>query len=617
MALFVLAACGALAEEPLVRYHLGDASPGGQSGPPVFAAPDFDDSAWLVAGPGGVPMPAFTSDGIVWIRFRLTLPVAAKEPLALVLDFSSGAEQVYAGGEPVGLQGQLPPHPVATVYSKTLFPLPAGSEQGNPGQGGSVLVAIRAWYRPGSRLEGGLRPIAASIGPLEEMAVRDRNARAALLLNQAPAIGLHLLLLLTGIGLLFLWRWSHRGDLGLFGLFLLTNAVFYILDSAEMANWMPLSHITYAFLNNASGFAALMVVVEFSRRVYEISARWFRLAGHLSWSLSFALRLVTAHATKPWLALPALLSIESFSVLAWDLLIVGACIFTIVRRHRNWLIALCMMVVAVLLAVNSIFPKLPIYPLITFAVANVCLVAAGTLVAQALRAFARSSRLASELEAAREIQQRLVPASLPAVAGYRIAAAFLPANEVGGDFYQVIPLASGTTLIVIGDVSGKGLKAAMTGTLAIGALRTLAGENLGPADLLTRLNRQIVAAQNGGFVTCLCLRVNANGEATVANAGHLAPYLDGIELALENCLPLGLTSDSAYAETSLGLKPGAQLTLLTDGVVEAQSPVRELFGFDRTAAISTESAQNIARAASTFGQEDDITVLTLAYAPTL
>ena len=225
------------------------------------------------------------------------------------------------------------------------------------------------------------------------------------------------------------------------------------------------------------------------------------------------------------------------------------------------------------------------------------------------------AQLAGEMEAAREVQQQLVPASIPRVVGFHIATAYLPAAEVGGDFYQVLPLADGATLIAVGDVSGKGLKAAMTGALAIGALRTLAAEGLSPDALLTRLNRQIVDAQNGGFITCLCLRVAADGTISFANAGHIPPYLDGREVGLESCLPLGLNPSAEYTETNFKLAPGDRLTLITDGVLEATDPAtRELFGFERTAVISTQSAETIAQRAQQFGQEDDITVLTLTFA---
>jgi hypothetical protein len=221
------------------------------------------------------------------------------------------------------------------------------------------------------------------------------------------------------------------------------------------------------------------------------------------------------------------------------------------------------------------------------------------------------ARAAAELDAAREIQQKLVPARLPEVEGYAMEAAYFPAEEVGGDFYQVLALRDGSHLVVVGDASGKGLKAAMTGTLALGALRTLAGEGLGPAALLIRLNRQIVEARDEGFITCLCARITAGGEVTVANAGHLAPYCDGEEMALESGLPLGMTLDAAYAEHAFCLPPGQRLTMLSDGVVEATNVRRELFGFERTQAISGQSAESIAEAARCFGQQDDITVLTL------
>jgi serine phosphatase RsbU (regulator of sigma subunit) len=225
------------------------------------------------------------------------------------------------------------------------------------------------------------------------------------------------------------------------------------------------------------------------------------------------------------------------------------------------------------------------------------------------------AQLAGEMEAAREVQQQLVPASIPRVAGFQIDTAYLPAAEVGGDFYQVLLLADGATLIAVGDVSGKGLKAAMTGALAIGALRTLAAEGLSPDELLTRLNRQIVDAQNGGFITCLCLRVAADGAIRFANAGHIPPFLNGRELAVDGSLPLGAIACNSFPVFRLELSPGDSLTLISDGVIEAQNPSGELFGFERTAAISTQPAEAIAHAAQQFGQEDDITVLTLTFAP--
>jgi serine phosphatase RsbU (regulator of sigma subunit) len=124
----------------------------------------------------------------------------------------------------------------------------------------------------------------------------------------------------------------------------------------------------------------------------------------------------------------------------------------------------------------------------------------------------------------------------------------------------------------------------------------------------------MLRAPDSGFITCLCLRIELGGKIILANAGHLAPYWNGIELPCECSLPLGLVPKLEYEETTIESKSGDQLTLMTDGVVEATHLTsKELFGFDRTAAISTQSAESIAAAAQAFGQDDDITVLTLKF----
>jgi phosphoserine phosphatase RsbU/P len=199
--------------------------------------------------------------------------------------------------------------------------------------------------------------------------------------------------------------------------------------------------------------------------------------------------------------------------------------------------------------------------------------------------------------------------------GYSIQTAYHPAHVVGGDFFQVIALASGGTLIVLGDVSGKGLGAAMTVSLIVGAVSILARSNPRPAAILNGLNQELCLRLNGGFATCLCISLDAEGHCTLANAGHFAPYRNGVETPSDPSMPLGISIHETYSETQSRLDPGDALTCLTDGVVEAQSSTGELFGFDRTQQISHLSAGQIARAAQSFGQQDDITVLTLQYAP--
>jgi len=218
-------------------------------------------------------------------------------------------------------------------------------------------------------------------------------------------------------------------------------------------------------------------------------------------------------------------------------------------------------------------------------------------------------RLAGELEAGRAMQQVLLGAKMPVIPGLRIDSVYQPAGEVGGDFFQVLPAPDGAVLVVVGDVSGKGLRAAMTVSTILGALRALPAAP--PAELLRALNRMLAGQLQGGFVTCCIAHIALSGTVTAANAGHLAPYRNGEEIVLESGLPLGVTTDADYAESDFALIPGDILTFVSDGVVEAQSPAGELYGFDRTRAISTRPAEQIARAAQAFGQEDDITVLTV------
>jgi serine phosphatase RsbU (regulator of sigma subunit) len=223
------------------------------------------------------------------------------------------------------------------------------------------------------------------------------------------------------------------------------------------------------------------------------------------------------------------------------------------------------------------------------------------------------AELAGEMQAAKEIQRALVPASIETLPGLGIAVAFHPAREVGGDFYSCCILPGNRQRILLGDVSGKGAAAAMTAAVLLGA--TQQHENDSPAALLQHLNRVLTGMHLGGFATCLCAELTAAGALTVANAGHLAPYRNGEEVKIESGLPLGIAPDSAYAESTVQFAFDDTLAFLSDGVVEARDKAGVLFGFDRAAAISTQSAESIAQAAAQYGQEDDITVLTLSSAP--
>jgi hypothetical protein len=228
-------------------------------------------------------------------------------------------------------------------------------------------------------------------------------------------------------------------------------------------------------------------------------------------------------------------------------------------------------------------------------------------------------RMAAELAAGRAVQHVLIPEEVPAIPGFNIQSVYKPFGEVGGDFFQVLPISSdsvsGGVLVIIGDVSGKGMPAAMTVSLLVGTVRTLAHYTSSPGEILAAMNQRMLARSNGGFTTCLVLRADADGALTIANAGHIPPYIGGKELQFESGLPLGISADTIYAESTFQLSPEQQLTLLTDGVVEARDKAGTLFGFERSASLSTQPAEAIAHAAQSFGQDDDITVLSVTRTP--
>ncbi|MCX6611673.1 MAG: DMT family protein [Acidobacteria bacterium] len=213
--------------------------------------------------------------------------------------------------------------------------------------------------------------------------------------------------------------------------------------------------------------------------------------------------------------------------------------------------------------------------------------------------------LSAEFEAAREMQQALVQ-RVPETPGLAVEFAYLPASQVGGDFYRVFPADDGATLVVVGDVSGKGLKAAMTVAGLVCAMEAIRTRR--PGGFLEELNGAAKAYMQSGFVTCCAVLIRPNGESVIANAGHPSPYCDGRELETEPGLPLGIAAGAEYPQS---FTHGESFTFVSDGVVEAENANRELFGFDRTREISTRSAHEIANAAKAWGQTDDITVVTV------
>jgi sigma-B regulation protein RsbU (phosphoserine phosphatase) len=191
-----------------------------------------------------------------------------------------------------------------------------------------------------------------------------------------------------------------------------------------------------------------------------------------------------------------------------------------------------------------------------------------------------------EAEEARIVQESLLPKASPFAPGFSIQGRTLPAGFVGGDWYDFIPLSDGKWGIVLADVSGKGMGAALLMSATRAALRSMADTCFGPGGVLQKLNRQIMADFPAGRYVTMVFGVfdPATRKLTFANAGHPAPvFANGVEahaLPTEKGLPLGMI-ESFYSEVTVELVPGSRLLFYSDGISEAVNAADEEFGPER------------------------------------
>jgi serine phosphatase RsbU (regulator of sigma subunit) len=196
-------------------------------------------------------------------------------------------------------------------------------------------------------------------------------------------------------------------------------------------------------------------------------------------------------------------------------------------------------------------------------------------------------RVRGELAAARTIQLSLLPHTTPRLPNLRVAGCSIPAKEVGGDFFAYHSFADGRLGVAVGDVSGKGVPAALLMALALNTFETLVDAYPDQGALLTACNgtlapRMIQSKQNAAFLSLVL--DSARHEARVANAGLVAPLLwrcGEVEYVESFGLPLGATHAASYTQRTLALRPGDRLLLVSDGIVEAMNGARELWGFER------------------------------------
>ncbi len=585
------------------RTHAGD--------DPAWAQPGFNDSSW--------PSISLTAPndfaGWRWYRLRVLLPQQHR-PLALLIIGGGGTYEVYINGERLSGPQLLPPLQI-TLGREQFVSLPDSA--------GDIEISLRTCIPPTSMFVADRGAWRVRIGTLAAMDEARRAMLSERLNATLPNIGIGLVVFLAGIPLLLLFWWQpdHREYLWL-GLYLISVAIGDACYYIAMFGFVPFS--VNWFGGDPNGYLATIAQIEF---IFSFAGKRVTRA----WRIYEAL-LLTIILT---LQIPAWLGSISRGLmnLAEVVLMVPASLCMLVllliwysrgNRETGWLILPAILpiigilvtdlgIAAAYLGWSGIaWIRAPLHVGVLtvewFQIANLLfLLAIGFVMFFRFTRVSRDqARGAAELEAAQRVQALLLRSSQERVPGLTIETVYRPAQEVGGDFFHTAQEGE-VVRVVIGDVSGKGLGAAMLVSAVVGALDTL--HDSCPSRVLRTLNALLLARQQGGFATCVCACIAQDGAITFANAGHLAPYCGGEEVSLESGLPLGIAAVAEYAETTFQLNPGDRLTFLSDGVVEAQSTSGELFGFERTTAISTKSAEQIAAAAQAHGQEDDITVLTL------
>ncbi len=606
---------------------------------PSWASPSFDDSKWepmLVDTPwGSQGHPSYTGFGWYRRHIRIVGTTGANNQYQLLIPDTEDAYEVFWNGNLVGTYGKMPPHGrwyyTATAQS---FPL-TGTTSG--------VLAVRVWKAPldiFSMAESGGFYAVPKVGDPDTIDLYKRALTWHFI--QLELFEYSLLLLRVSVALLcvFLWSKNRREQLFIWlGAYTAAPVALRILGGMFL---IPISYSLARFINqpvyvlsNVSLWFLLVVLLKLTTH-----RRLVRLTRVMAW-LMFAAGIADGVLAYFWAGATPAMQWADGILTALILLAEVYPFLLIVIGLRQKLdssrlaVALTAFILQMLHTIEdtsalgqrfthwTLFTALVDAPLFTiqgidFQFEKITSLALFAAILFAVYRYigeqqARRTALEQEIQSAREIQQVLIPETLPSLEGYGVTSAYTPAQEVGGDFFQILPTANGSTIVAIGDVSGKGLKAAMNVAMIVGVTRAQAATTSSPAEILTALNLCMVGRMRGGFATGIVFRLDPDGTVTMANAGHLPPYLNGKEFQLDPSLPLGLLSTVAYREDSLHLLPGDQLSIYTDGLLEARNATGELYGFERLSALFAKrpTAQEASEAAVAFGQDDDITILTL------
>jgi Stage II sporulation protein E (SpoIIE)/Beta-galactosidase jelly roll domain len=608
------------------RFHTGDDM--------VWAQAGFDDTSWdtvdLTPPPGGY-LPGWTKrgypnySGYAWYRLRVNVQGAKRELSLKMPAQADDAYQVYVNGQLVGEFGSFSRGQV-TAYST----LPEAFGLSRAAADGPFTIAIRMWMDSATRFNspaaGGLRgpPVLGYGSAIDSLVRLDYDDTAHYVGSgflEMPILAMALLMALT-------LYWLDRQEKAYLWLAL-------VCLEALLGTALVLSVLFAAWIGQTAAVFLTQVTLTPIRPALWVLfwGYWFRLPkiGRLHrvvWPLTAVLVAGTAMLRAPLYGQVVPVDWAGFLglLLLGVKLGLGALLFLVAYRGitrqktEGWMAATAVLLVFVAnyqhelrqVGVPVAFSVLGFaFSMGTIAMVVSLLIITVMLLRRFIQAQALKEVWKMEIQQAQQVQQVLIPHELPQVAGLTIESEYRPAREVGGDFFQILPgQTPGAVLIVVGDVTGKGMQAGMLVALIVGAIRASAQHSSDPAQILLEVNQQLCERQQA-IATCLILRIDAEGQVLIANAGQLPPYLNGQEIAMEGAFPIGIIPEADFSITSFVLQQGDSLFLMSDGVVEAQGEDGALFGFDRVSELLQQkaSSKTIATAAQDFGQEDDILVL--------
>ena len=628
------------------KFTVGDSPVDPVTHAPLWAEPGFDDSKWetvdLTSKEGSFDptigtsgyLPGWTAKGhpgywgYAWYRIRVHLQERPGEKLALAGPSDvDDAYQVFDNGELVGSFGDFTASTPVVYYTQPMMfalPQPAG---GNPGSSSRVL-AFRVWMHPNTLASqpdvGGFHtaPVLGEAGAV----TASYQIRWLELVRTFAFYAIQALLFALLAAMAFSLTLFDRSD----RVYLWMGAVFLAeaAAAAELSVAVWTQHLSIPVDSLFSNFLEPLIFAGWVM----IWWVWFRLQ-RPAW-----LPRAVAGLTVVCIVAGAIGGELFFSVfphpvavafhmvvLVVRLLLVLLLLWIVIQGIRShglegWLVLPAVLLLGIahfgtelgVMHIRVVWFPFGVQIHVGFIAFLLLMVAAALLLLRRLLQSVRAQRvLAFDVKQAQEVQQVILPEACTTLPGLVIESEYRPAREVGGDFFQIIPnRADGSLLIVAGDVTGKGLKAGMLVALLVGAIRTITELISDPLIILQTLNRRLIG-RGEAHATCLALRVAEDGEITLANAGHMPPYLNGEPVAMEGALPLGMIEGAEFSVMRFRLAEGDKLVLVSDGVAEATDGDGQLFGFERVHELMRKgkSASEVAAAAQKFGQEDDISVI--------